>query len=85
MHVTALCPGLTKTEFQQRSNTQSYSTSYPDFVWTSAESVAATGLADVARNRTLAVPGALYKGMVSAAQITPRFISRRLSGMAGRT
>jgi len=85
VHVTALCPGLTKTEFQQRSNTQSYSTSYPDFVWTSAESVAATGLADVARNRTLAVPGALYKGMVSAAQITPRFISRRLSGMAGRT
>ena len=85
VHVTALCPGLTKTEFQQRSNTQSYSTSYPDFVWTSAESVAATGLADVARNRTLAVPGALYKGMVSAAQITPRFITRRLSGMAGRT
>ena len=62
VHVTALCPGLTKTEFQQRSNTQSYSSSYPDFVWTSAESVAATGLADVAKNRAIAVPGALYKG-----------------------
>jgi len=85
VHVTALCPGLTKTEFQQRSNTQSYSSTYPDFVWTSAESVAATGLADVAKNRTLAVPGALYKGMVGAASITPRFITRRMSGLAGRT
>ena len=84
MHVTALCPGLTKTEFQQRSNTQSYSSTYPDFVWTSAESVAATGLADVAKNRTLAVPGALYKGMVGAASITPRFITRRMSGLVGR-
>ncbi len=85
VHVTALCPGLTKTEFQQRSNTQSYSSTYPDFVWTSAESVAATGLADVAKNRTIAVPGTLYKGMVSAASITPRFITRRFSGMVGRT
>ena len=85
VHVTALCPGLTKTEFQQHSNTQSYSATYPDFVWTSAESVAATGLADVAKNRTLAVPGALYKGLVSASSITPRFIARRMSGLAGRT
>ena len=85
VHVTALCPGLTKTEFQATSNTQSYSSTYPDFVWTSAESVAATGLADVAKNRTIAVPGTLYKGMVSAASITPRFITRRFSGMVGRT
>lgn len=85
VHVTALCPGLTKTEFQARSNTSSYSATYPDFVWTSAESVAAAGLSDVARNHTLSVPGALYKGLVAASNITPRFISRRVSGLAGRT
>ena len=51
----------------------------------SAESVAATGLADVAKNRTLAVPGVFYKGMVGATSITPRFITRRFSGMVGRT
>ncbi len=85
VHVTALCPGLTKTEFQARSNTQRYSAVYPDFVWTSVESVAATGLADVARNRTISVPGALYKGMVGASSVTPRFILRRMSGLVGRT
>ena len=85
MHVTALCPGLTQDRVPERSNTQSYIDELSRFVWTSAESVAATGLADVAKQRALSVPGALYKGMVSAAQITPRFISRRLSGMAGRT
>jgi uncharacterized protein len=85
VHVTALCPGLTKTEFQATSNTSSYSSTYPDFVWTSAESVAATGLADVAKNRALSVPGAIYKGAVAVSGITPRFITRRLSGLAGRT
>jgi short-subunit dehydrogenase len=85
VHVTALCPGLTKTEFQVTSNTSSYSATYPDFVWTSAESVAATGLADAAKNRTLSVPGAIYKSAVAVSGITPRFITRRLSGLAGRT
>ncbi len=82
VHVTALCPGLTKTEFQEQSDTSEYETMFPGFVWTSVESVAEAGLSGVARNRAVVVPGALYKGLVATSEITPRAVSRRLSGIA---
>jgi len=79
--VTALCPGLTKTEFQSVSNTEGYEAQFPALAWTDVEMVARTGLTDVARGRALSVPGALYKAMVSASQVTPGFLSRRVSGL----
>lgn len=82
VNVTALCPGLTKTEFQENSDTSEYESTFPDFVWTSVESVAAAGLDGVAKNRAIVVPGALYRGLVATSDITPRAIGRRLSGFA---
>ena len=82
VHITALCPGLTKIEFQEHSNTSGYETTFPGFAWTSAESVAAAGLEGVAKNKTIVVPGALYKGLVATSDITPRAFARRLSGLA---
>ena len=82
--VTALCPGLTRTEFQSVSNTEHYQTNFPDFVWLTAEEVAEAGLADVARGRALSVPGVLYKGLALATGMTPRGLTRRLSGLVQR-
>ncbi|MCB0968496.1 MAG: SDR family oxidoreductase [Ilumatobacter sp.] len=84
VHVTALCPGLTKTEFQAVSNTATYADEFPSFVWTSPDEVASCGLDGVAANRTLAVPGAQYKMMVAATNITPRWIRRRASSLIRR-
>lgn len=84
VHVTALCPGLTRTEFQAESNTDGFVDKIPGFAWTSAETVAATGLADVAANKTLSVPGVLYKGTVLASDLLPRAVSRWASGTLSR-
>ena len=84
VHVTALCPGLTRTEFQSVSNSDSYSDRYPSFAWLSAAEVAEAGLGDVAKGRALSVPGLLYKGMVTGASITPRGLLRRAAGMVQR-
>ncbi len=84
VHVTALCPGLTKTEFQSVSNSEAYASSYPGFAWLKADDVARCGLADVAKGRALSVPGALYKGMSMAAGITPRGINRQISRLVQR-
>lgn len=82
--VTALCPGLTRTEFQSVSNTESYASSYPTFAWMDADRVAAAGLADVAAGKALSVPGVLYKGLGWVTAVTPRGALRRLSGLVQR-
>ena len=82
--VTALCPGLTRTGFQEVSGTEHFVDRFPDFVWTSAEQVARDGLAAVAKAKTVAVPGAVYKGIVAATGVTPRPVVRWLSGRLGR-
>ncbi len=59
VHVSALCPGFTRTDFQDRAD---YDTSsLPEFLWQSADDVAAAGLEAIAKNRTVVVPGATNK------------------------
>jgi short-subunit dehydrogenase len=82
VNVTALCPGLTRTEFQSVSNVANDPTSYPGFVWADAHDVASYGLDSVARNRAVAVPGALYKALVVGSALTPRPLARKLAGLA---
>ncbi len=81
VHVTTLCPGLTRTEFQSVSNTEAYQSQYPAFAWMTAEEVARAGLDDVARGKALSVPGALYKGLVAVSQVTPNALARRVGGL----
>ena len=84
VHVTALCPGMTRTEFQSVSNSDAYASQYPSFAWLEARDVARAGLQDVAKGKALSVPGALYKGMVTAVGFTPRGLARRFSGLVQR-
>ncbi len=84
VHVTALCPGLTRTEFQSVSGSESYSGEYPSFAWLSANDVAEAGLNDVAKGRALSIPGALYKSMVAASSMAPRGLTRRIASIVQR-
>jgi len=84
VHVTALCPGLTRTEFQSVSSTERYASRYPGFAWLEAEDVARAGLVDVAKGKTLSIPGGMYKGLVATAGFLPRSFVRRASGIVQR-
>ena len=57
--VSCLCPGLTRTEFQQRAGSRTDNT--PDFLWQTAEEVAEAGLVGLDRGRAVVVPGAHNK------------------------
>lgn len=85
VHVTALCPGLTRTEFQQVSNTDHYQHRFPGFVWTGAVDVARNGLDAVAAGKAVAVPGLVYKTMATATGFTPRTVKRWLSARVQRS
>jgi len=74
VNVTALCPGFTRTEFQDRA---SYDTSnLPDFVWQTASEVATAGLRGVAANRTVVVPGAKNKVGAAVINVLPGGVRR---------
>jgi len=81
---TALCPGLTRTEFQEVSNAQFIPDRYPNLAWLSADAVARAGLADCARGRAISVPGVFYKGLVTSSQFVPRGVMRRAAGLSTR-
>lgn len=83
--VTALCPGLTRTEFQSISSSESYAGQYPAFLWTSVDLVARCGLDGVAEGKVLAIPGWQYRLMGIVVGALPRRMVRWLSGRVQRT
>ncbi|MFN3217762.1 MAG: SDR family NAD(P)-dependent oxidoreductase [Acidimicrobiales bacterium] len=79
VHVSALLPGFTRTEFQTRAE---YDTSkIPAMLWDDASTVAGIGLAGVDRNKPVVVPTIKYRSAVALNKLTPAVISRRLSGL----
>ena len=85
VRATALCPGLTRTEFIEVSRGAEAAGSdggYPAMAWLSADEVAAEGLRDAARGRALSIPGVQYKALVTTAGFIPRGLMRRMSGIA---
>lgn len=71
---TALCPGLTRTEFHERGE---YSVDgFPDFAWQSAKEVAIAGLDAAAEGERRHIPGAVNKAMVGAIKTLPESVIR---------
>jgi uncharacterized protein len=82
VHVTALCPGFTRTGFQAQAE---YDASHlPGFAWLDSDEVAAAGLAAVAAGRALCVPGAQYKAAAQLVRFTPRTLVRAAAERFGR-
>lgn len=59
IHVTALCPGLTHTEFHDGQELRADIAKAPAWAWMSAQSVAKQGFDAVMRNQPVIVPGPL--------------------------
>ncbi len=77
--VTALCPGFTHTEFQERASAPA--NDVPKFMWQEAPEVAKAGLDAVAKNRATVIPGAMNKVLGGVAAVTPHAITRRAGAM----
>ncbi len=64
VHVTALCPGFTHTEFHATERLTRMKQSTPDFIWYDAETVVREGLAALEKGRSLYISGRLYRFLV---------------------
>ncbi|MEE2570012.1 SDR family oxidoreductase [Pseudarthrobacter sp. J64] len=73
--VTAVCPGLTHTEFHQRMGMDK--SVAPGWMWLDAERVVREGLADNARGKAVSIPSMRYKVLVSGARLLPDSVVAR--------
>lgn len=72
VHVSALCPGFTWSEFHDVNGTRAMvSASTPAWLWLGADEVAAAGYEAVEANRPVCVPGAPNKAIAGIAKLLP--------------
>ncbi len=72
VHVTALCPGFTFSEFHDVNGTrQSIGARTPSWLWQGADEVAAAGYEAAEANRAVCVPGAPNKAIAAIAKLLP--------------
>lgn len=72
VHVTALCPGYTLTEFHDANGSRdAVSAAYPRWMWMEAEPVIRAGYEACEANRPVEIPGAFNRFMSIAARVTP--------------
>ncbi|MEI9903225.1 MAG: SDR family oxidoreductase [Asticcacaulis sp.] len=72
VHVTALCPGWTYSEFHDVIGTRSkLSAAIPEWLWMGADEVAREGFVAVEANRAGCVPGAPNKAVAALLKVLP--------------
>lgn len=79
--VTALCPGFTHTEFQERAG---ISKPGPGFIWLDPADLVRDCLRDVDKGRVVSVPGLQYKALVGLLSVLPRPLIRKAGQLARR-
>lgn len=82
VHVTALCPGFTRTELFDAGGVDV--SSVPSLVWLDAEQVARAGIDGVLANRAVVTPGRLWQAMRFSSRLTVPPVARRLPALFER-
>ena len=82
VRIQALCPGLTRTEFHERSGDDVTST--PGFVWSTPQQVVDASVRAVARDRVTVVPGWVNAWVPTAVRLVPRGLVRRVRAQVRR-
>jgi uncharacterized protein len=81
VRLMVVAPGYTRTEFQEASFEPR---ALPEFVWQSADTVAATAMRAYDRGRTVCITGAVNVVAAAASSVMPASVMRRVSGAVNR-
>ncbi|WHU58693.1 SDR family NAD(P)-dependent oxidoreductase [Trueperella pyogenes] len=81
---TAVCPGLIRTEFHERSHVDA--SQWPDVVFAEPADVVGAALHAARRGHVLVTPTALYKAAAGMMKLMPRALVRKAAGpgLSGR-
>ena len=78
VHVSALCPGFTYTEFHDVNGTREALNKLPDYMMMDADECAAQGVEACERNRAVFVPGGVNKTIATLGKVLPNNIAQSL-------
>jgi short-subunit dehydrogenase len=84
VHVCALCPGFTYSEFHDVTGTRTLMNKLPGFMWQNAEAVVAEGIAAVERGAAVHITGRVNRCIKSMFKLMPDRLAFRLSARQGR-
>jgi short-subunit dehydrogenase len=85
VHCTAVCPGLTWSEFHDVNGTRPQLGRIPRFIWQTAEAVARISCRAAEQNRSIVVTGVPNKLVAGLAKLTPDAWGLQVSkGVGGR-
>jgi short-subunit dehydrogenase len=73
--VTALCPGLVRTEFAEVAGWGDVESRTPDVLWASPGDIAREAVDGAARGKRVVVPGVLNRAGAIAGQHSPRAVA----------
>lgn len=82
VHVTALCPGYTRTEFHDRADWSIEG--LPSTAWGTPEQVARAGVDGLLANRAIVVPGASNRVVGGLSRALPTTLTRKAAGLVTR-
>jgi uncharacterized protein len=83
VHVCAVCPGFTRSEFHDVMGTRSIVSRLPNALWQNAETVAREGIDAVMRGDVVYVPGPVNRVLATIAQHLPPRAARELMSKSG--
>ena len=84
VHVSALCPGFTRTEFHDANGTRAQTDRLPSWLWQDADTVAAAGYAAAEANRAVCVSGGANQAIAALCKILPDDWVMRLAARRAR-
>lgn len=79
VHVSALCPGFTWSEFHDVTQTRDKMDKLPGFMWLSAGEVVLQGIAAVERGQAVHIPGHVNRAIKTLVQLMPDRLAMWLS------
>jgi short-subunit dehydrogenase len=84
VHVTAVCPGFTRSEFHDVTGSRELVSKMPDFMWMDAPTVARQGLEAVEAGKAVYVNGRVNNAIKVLFKLLPDALALRMVGKQGR-
>ena len=85
VHVTALCPGFTWSEFHDVTGTRDQMNKMPKWIWMDAPTVARQGFDAVMAGQAIYVNGRINRTIAALVRILPQRLVQSLGRRVGRT